>query len=303
VNLTILVTPDGGLVSPDAPDFLAAVAPAHPDGDPVAYAIKQLGFIRFQTIEQTVVEIELHPRKVKLQALLAVQQQSQAADHRLFRIKYLDAQWRSEICSSVEHAIERLSELCAPVFMPATSDMFIVEPRDLSAVFDDREHRFRPLAQKWRVSFGHFDPTVIAMAVQHDLLPYLVVVGVKPIERDPVFRFIGQGHKWVGNDTARVGDRVAEQPDKPYGRWVSEFYIFVASSRQPRYDIVTAELRDAGDGARRTVCYERLLLPWKTQSNEVFVTSCSAIIETPSAAPGTASPGENAAVKKAANSP
>src|SRR5205823_9762601 len=60
--------------------------------------------------------------------------------------------------------------------------------------------------------------------------------------------------------------------DLEYGQWLSEFYKFVASSRQPRYDLVTAQVRDQDerDSPRRTVCYERLLLPWKTPSNEVL---------------------------------
>jgi hypothetical protein len=239
-------------------------------------------------VEQAIVEIELHPRKVELPALLAVQQQLQSANVRLFQIKYFNTQWQSEICYSVERAIERLSELCAAVFMPATSDAYPIESRDLSAVFDDETHYFRPLARKWRVSFGHFDPSVIAIAARHNLLSSLVIVGVKPLDRDPVFRFIGQGHKGVGDDghVARVGEKVADRADREYGQWLSQFYKFVASSKQPRYDLVTTRLRHAiaggrSDSPQRTVHYERLLLPWETSSSEVFVTSCSAIVDPP----------------------
>lgn len=114
---------------------------------------------------------------------------------------------------------------------------------------------------------------------------------------DPVFRFIGQGHKWVDNDdhVARVGEKVADRSDTEYGQWLSEFYKFVASSKQPRYDLVTAQLRhaiagDRSDSPRRTVRYERLLLPWDTSSNEVFVTSCSAIVDSSIPSTGKAAP-------------
>jgi len=276
----MLVTPEGEWVLPDAPDIVAAAEASDRDDDPVSQAVKNRGFIRLQMIEDAVVEVELHPHNVKLAALLAVQQQLQTTDKRLFRIKYFDTEWQSEICSSVERTIARLSELCAPIFLPPRSERYIAEARDLSIVFDEYEHFFRPLAQKWRVSFGYFDPSVIAVSVQHDLLSSLTVVGVKPFEPEPVFRFIGQGHHWVGSQVARIGERVADQPDREYGKWLSEFYRFVASSRQPRYDLVTARLQMPGDDAtRQTVCYERLLLPWKTSSNEVFVTSCSVIAE------------------------
>jgi hypothetical protein len=281
-SITMLVTPEGEYVLPDAANIVAAAETADRDDDPVSQAVKNRGFIRLQMIEDAIVEVELHPHNVKLAALLAVQQQLQTTDMRLFRIKYFDTEWQSEICSSAERTIARLSELCAPIFLPSLSEMYIAEARDISIVFDDYEHFFRPLAQKWRVSFGYFDPTVIAVAVQHDLLSSLTVVGVKPFEPEPVFRFIGQGHHWAGSQVARVGERVADQPDREYGRWLSEFFKFVASSRQPRYDLVTARLQaPRGGESPQTVSFERLLLPWKTSSNEVFVTSCSVIAEQP----------------------
>lgn len=284
-HTTMVVNPEGEWVLSGAPDSFATFELPGAADDPLAYAVEKLGYIKLQTVEGVVVEIELHPPKVGLPALLAVQQQLQAIDVRLFRIRYLETVWQSEICSSAEHAIERLAELCAPAFMPATNDRFAAEPRDLSIVFDDDTHRFRPLAQKWRVSFGYFDPNVIALALQHDLLPCLTVVGVKPLEPDPVFRFIGEGHSWAGNHLARSGEKVANQLDRQYGQWLAEFYRFVASTKQPRYDLVTARLRDGmeRDGPPRTVSYERLLLPWKTPSHEVFVTSCAAISETDAA--------------------
>lgn len=280
---TMVVNPAGEWVSPIVSDLLAALQLPDPADDPLAYVVENLGYIKLQTIEGVIVEIELRPCKVELQALLAVQQQLQATDARLFRIRYLETAWQSEICSSVEHAIERLSELCAPVFMPATNDLYVAEARDLSIVFDDDTHRFRPLVQKWRVSFGYFDSNVIALAVQHDLLSSLTVVGIKPLERDPLFRFIGQGHSWAGNHLARPGESVENQPDRQYGRWLAEFYKFVASTKQPHYDLVTVRLQQGAEHGEPppTVCYERLLLPWKTSSREVFVTSCLAIVELP----------------------
>ena len=70
-----------------------------------------------------------------------------------------------------------------------------------------------------------------------------------------------------------IGGKVQDQPDKTYGQWVSQFYKSVASTGQPRYDYVTASIqRPPGTFATH---YERLLLPWKTPSNEVLVTLSS----------------------------
>src|SRR5206468_9511303 len=119
---------------------------------------------------------------VGLPALLAVQQQLLRAEVRLFRIKYLEDDWQSEISASVEHTIDRLSELCAPRVTSLSSERYNSEPQDLSSVFEDEDNAFRPLAQKWRISFGNFDTGIISLALRHQLLPRLAVIGVSPRE-------------------------------------------------------------------------------------------------------------------------
>ncbi len=278
-QLTMLVTPDAQWVLPDSPEFFEALGDPDPDYDSIAFAVKNLGFIRFQVVERSIVEVELHPRNVELPALLAVQQEIVRSEVRLFRVKYLDEIWRSEISSSREHVVARLSELCSPNFAPAPNERFYVEPQDLSRVFDDESNWLRPLAQKWRVSFGHFDPTVVSLAVTHGLLSRLMIVGVRSTTTEPVWRFIGDGHRWIGNDfrLRGIGERMENMPDKEYGEWVAGYYRSVAASGEPRYDRITGTIRYEDEAGRpvRPHRYERLMLPWKTPSGEVFVTMCS----------------------------
>ncbi len=278
-RLTMLVTPEGQWVFPNTAEFYAALGDPNPDYDAVAFAVKNLGFIRFEVIEKSIIEIELHPRNVELPALLAVQQQLLSSEIKLFRVRYFDETWRSEISSTAEHAIERLSQLAAPSFTSISSDRYSAVLKDISSVFDDEDNIFRPLAQKWRASFGNFDSSIIPLALRHQFLPRLAVIGVSPREAEPIFRFIGQAHSWIGQNyhLAGIGEKVAYQPDHEYGQWVSQFYKSVAATGQPRYDVVTALLHYENEQGRpeRRVVYERLLLPWKTPSAEVFVTLLS----------------------------
>ena len=276
-HLSMLVTAEGDWVVEGSPQFLAALDDPDPDYDAALFAVKNLGFIRFQALDETLVEIELHPRNVALPALLAIQQQLLSSQARLFRIKYLEDAWKSEISASAERTVSRLSELCAPVYAPPATDRFIVERRDFAELFADEHHRLRPLAQKWRASFGYFDPSIISLALRHDLLSRLVIIGIKRRERDPRWRFIGEGHRWLGRQLTFPWDqeKVEEFPDREYAGWAAEFYKSVAASGQPRYDLVSATIQDE----RKTVVpirYERLLLPWKTPSDETFVTLWSA---------------------------
>jgi hypothetical protein len=281
-RLTMLVTPDGRWVFPNSEEFLALLGDNAPDYDAISFAVKNLGFIKFQIIGQSIIEIDLHPRNVELPALLATQQQVLSCRIDLFRIQHFDTRWHSEISSSPEHTIARLSELCAPVFTPPPTERFLVEPRDYTAIFLDQDNAMRPLAQKWRASFGHFDPNVIALAISQQLLSRFAIIGLKPPSREPVWRFIGDAHQWLGSDYQYrgIGQKVEDIADKDYGEWVSEYLRWVATSGQPRYDLVTASIQYMNEPGtpRRTVNYERLLLPWKTTSGEVLVTSCAKIV-------------------------
>jgi hypothetical protein len=277
-RLTMLVTSDGQWVLQDSAEFLAALGDPNPDYDAALFAVKNLGFIKFQILDHSIVEIELHPRNVQLPALLAVQQQLLSSQVRLFRIKYFDTAWRSEIMTSSEETISRLSELCAPAFEPPPTDRFLVERRDYSILFNDTTSPLRFMAQKWRMSLGYFDPSVIPFAIKHQLFSLMAIAGIKARGGDPVFRFIGDGFKWMQNEYQfyGIGERIENLPDKEYGGWLSAFYKSVATSGQPRYDIVTAAIQTDREKKKPYMTrYERLLLPWKTRSDEIFVTLSS----------------------------
>jgi hypothetical protein len=280
----MLVTPDGQWVLPGSSEFLAALGDPDPDYDAEAFAIKNRGFIKFEIAERSIIEIELHPRNVELPALLAVQQQLLSAQVKLFRLRFLETSWRSEISASAEQMIERLSELCVPPPMPQPiTERFHVEPRDFSALFDDEQNPLRPLAQKWRISFGRFDPSIIPLALKHELLSRMAIIGIHPNGQEPTFRFLGDGHRWTARDynVNGIGEPVRNMPDKEYGTWAAEFYRSVAHTGQPRLDLVTAKMQyEAEPGKpRRVMRYERLLLPWKTPSTEIFVSSCAKLVE------------------------
>ncbi len=302
-RLTMLVTSDGQWVLEDSAEFLAALGDPNPDYDAASFAVKNLGFIKFQVLDGSIVEIELHPRNVQLPALLAVQQQLLSCQVKLFRIKYFDMAWHSEIMTSVTPTISRLSELCAREAAPPPSDRFLVEPQDYSQLFRQRENPLVFMIQKWRMSFGHFDPTVIPFAIKHQLLSRMVIVGVRPRVAEPVFRFIGDGHaNWL--DTHEhlhaIGEKLENLPDKDYGGWVSEFYKSVASTGEPRYDYVTAAIQRRPD--TYVTRYERLLLPWKTPSEEVLVTLWSRGLSSSVIAPSAPEDTDSVVVKKLARS-
>jgi hypothetical protein len=134
----------------------------------------------------------------------------------------------------------------------------------------------------------------------------MMIVGVRPRARDAIFRFIGDGFRWT-DDTYQlnaIGQRVENQPDKEYGGWVAEFYKSVATTGQPRYDCVTAAIHQPALGKARTaiIRYERLLLPWRTPSEEILVTLSSKMLDEDVAAEGLSSETESSVIRKLARS-
>lgn len=281
-QLTMLVNPNGQWLFAGSPEFREALGDPDPDYDAEGFAIKNLGFIRLSILGHRLIEIELHPRNVSLGALLAVQHQIQSSDKRLFRIKYFTTEWQSEITASVEQTITRLSQLSAPEFVARAHDRFAVEALDYADLVLDETNPLRVLAQKWRASFGRFDNGLIEFAIDHDLLARMLIIGVPPAPAEPVFRFIGEGHSsWLDAQERlqALGQKTVNVPDKDYAGWASEFYGDVARTGQPRYDCVKAVIQRRDQPYRTR--YERLLLPWKTPTDEVFVTVCNRRIGEP----------------------
>ncbi|MBV8775661.1 MAG: hypothetical protein JO258_00545 [Alphaproteobacteria bacterium] len=303
-QLTMLVTADGNWVLPDSEEFLAALGDPAPDYDAVGFAVRNLGFVKFQVLDRLVTEIELHPRNVDLRALLAVERQLGEVATNLFRIKYLDGAWKSEISASLDHTLARLHELCAPAFEPPPSQRFTVEPQDprlLDGVIG-REQPLGRMAMKWRASFGKFDLDVMGIAERHDLLPLFAIAGLEKAGDRPVWRFLGGAHRWAG-DSYRVHGLhhpIDAMPDKEYGTWVSQFYRAVAETSRPRYDVVTAEMEYHAEAGkpRRVVRYERLMLPWRTPTGERLVTACTRLVKPPAENLPAAGSDNSASTKK-----
>ena len=61
IRCTMLVTSDGEWVPEDSDDLLAAIGDPEPDYHAALFAVKNLGFIKYQVLEGSIVEIELHP--------------------------------------------------------------------------------------------------------------------------------------------------------------------------------------------------------------------------------------------------
>lgn len=283
-----LVTPDGRWLPEGGADFLTEVGDPDPDFDAPMFAVKNLGFVRIELIADLVVSITVHPRNVDLNSLIAVEHSLASSTARAFYLRYLTTRWETEMLSSAGQAFERLHNLYALARMrePTPNERFAANRRSYEQLFQDSSHELRPVLQKWRMAFGTFDETVLPFMSRHGLLRRTVVVGVDPRDAEPVFRYIGDGFNWLGDDDfplRALGDKVTHQPDREYGQWVAEDYRRTALRKLPQADTISAALR----GRTGRTVYDRLLLPWNTTYGEILVTVSSMVTEGATAAAPT----------------
>jgi hypothetical protein len=283
-NETFLVSPEGRWLPEGSQEFLREVGDLDPDYDAAMFAVKNLGFIKVEIITDLVVSITVHPSTVDLNSLIAVNHVLSKSTARAFCIRFLTTRWEREILPSAERAFERLHDLYSLAHLEdhRSSERFSATRLDHERLLSNREHRLRPILQKWRMAFGQFDDTVLPFMARHGFLRRTVVVGVQSNDADPIFRYVGDAFEWLGDRDfpyRAIGEKVASQPDREYGQWVAEDYRQTALRKLPQLDRVNAALR----GRKGRTTYDRLLLPWTTMSSEILVTVSSLVTEGPTA--------------------
>ena len=221
-----------------------------PDYDAIAFAVKNLGFIKFQIIEQSIIEIELHPRTVELPALLAVQQQLLPAGSSCSAsgISIPSGSPRSRPRPSRR---SRGCPSCARRYSPRRRiERFMVEPQDFGMLFHEDENKLRPLAQKWRVSFAPF------RSEHHHRWRCATIVAAAGDRRRQaaasMSRFGALSATAIAGSAAQyrvngIGEKVENMPDKDYGGWASRV---LPLGRQypgsPATTVVTAAMQYRG---------------------------------------------------------
>jgi hypothetical protein len=274
----LLVTSDGRRVLPETDGFFTALARLVPGSDPVGFAVRELGFVKFQP-QGSVTIVELDERTVDPRALLRAERQIAECGAAAFSVRPLRAGRADGRSLSAADAVARLRQLLARPEQPAAAGRFAAEPHDYARLLRQTDDPFCRLGRKWCASFGAFDAGFMDFVGDNDLLSRLIVFAVKPRTEEVVFRYIGDGHNWLTRHyrTDPIGDTVDNQPDKEYAAWVSQFHRAVARSGEPRFDTVSATLC-FGAEPPYDVRYERLLLPWKSASDESVVTMVSRML-------------------------
>jgi hypothetical protein len=275
----LLVTSDGQRVLPETDAFFATLARIVPGSDPIGFAVRDLGFVKFHQGDDAVAIIEFDPRSVDRRALLRAERHIRDCGAAAFYIKTIGAAGSAGPPLPATEAVSRLSELRAPPDKPAAAGRFSSQPLDYASLLRKTDDPFCRLGRKWCSAFGAFDESIMAFVNENRMQSRFVVFGVTRRTEDVVFRFVDDLDSWMTLQCGvnPVGESLENVPDREYGSWVAQFYRAVARTGEPRCDIVSGTFSNATDTGY--ACrYERLLLPWKTASDETLVTTVSRVV-------------------------
>jgi hypothetical protein len=277
--MDFLITSDGDWLVAGSKEVEARIGYDDPDFDLTSFAVKNLGFIQVTWASPTTVRVRLHPDQVSPAALESLKSRRDTFGSARVELNWLTNSWQTENYVDAVSALSRVDALIQ-AFLPGV-ERYRANRQELSVLEAADGHPLKLLLQKWRVSFQAFSDSVMPFAIQHGIFSRMMIAGVRKTTPDPVFRYIGDGFSklWGESFTVNaIGDKIENQPDKQYGAWVSQFYSEVAETARPRFDVVEAIVPQAQRGP--WIRYERLLLPWRTPSGEVFVTLASATLAT-----------------------
>lgn len=285
----LLVTSDGQRVLPETDAFFATLARLVPGSDPIGFAVSELGFVKFHQADDAVTTIELDPRSVDRRALLRAERQIRDCGATAFCVRTTGAAASASALLSAAEAVSRLRELPAPPAKPAAAGRFTAQPLDYASLLRKTDDPFCRLGRKWCSAFGAFDPSIMAFINENRLQSRFVVFGVTRRTEEVVFRFVDDLDNWMTLQCGvnPIGESLENVPDREYGTWVAQFYRAVARTGEPRCDVVSGTFLNATD-TRYACRYERLLLPWKTASDETLVTLVSRVVWRSTDAPAAA---------------
>ncbi len=275
---TLCISPEGELLVPGTAPFYERIGYRNPDFDAGDYAVRNMGFVAISRLSRDRLRIRLRPDLVTGQAVEEVCRYLAERSLEEIELDYLDDEWKREIWPNDPALLHRLVMLCAAT-KPAERVTFHAEPITVSDAVEDHGNPFKPLIQKWRVSFGQFNETTLPFLQRFGFFPKLVIL-TRAGPGEPLrFSFIGSGVQVYDEATMGelIGRPVTDQPDRAYGEWVGSQYAAFLESERPRLDCIEARVRHSSDQVR-SVRYERLLLPWRSASGSQLITCASVLL-------------------------
>lgn len=260
----LLIDDQGEIWSGDLTKLKSALDAPYAGGEFSEFVVLNLGFVALN-LYGTSCQMRLRPSLMTPLTLRALLRWLQINRCERMVITSYESHWNNELVSTPVKIASRIEALVSEARRVQPNDFLVdsLEAADLS----DRD----PLGQ----ILTHW-PRLAQPSGQHELMRLLEdAIGDRyvAVKRDDilgrmVFHEVGDGLFWNYETwrTCAVGAPIEEQPDRQYGRWVSNAYRETSQILAPRIDNVDALVRWPHAGKTR-LRYKRIIVPIKTPAS------------------------------------
>lgn len=278
---SVLIDDTGTIWPASSPALARRLGHVDPRVDLACFAVRERGAIHIRSIDEGV-RVTLRPGAFSHVALAgALQALNDIGPARILLITRSDAETDIEFFTSVFSFIERAEVLAAGPPIEIKVPRYSV-PRSLRNLATPSFGMVRPIVDLWKDRRGAFGEEVHRLVIAQGLLQRTVLARQMTRSSRFITEHIGAGIKIMRPCEALliVGRELNEQPDRDYGAWVAEAYAETSWARRPRLESVRAFIRTSAGTSLRTR-YDRVLLPWRGDGDDLYVMCLSIRREVP----------------------
>jgi hypothetical protein len=240
----------------------------------VDYSIRNLGFVAAKEMGGSL-RISLRPAVVSPIAFSALLYwlHDRTVDRVL--VSFLDRDWSHEMLRSRQDAVRKL--MARIDFGQGARDGDFLQ-QDLPLETLSPASPLRGVLDAWSACGGKFDRARMAPLLAKALNGRYVLVEASPEKPSLVIKDVGGGltkpaEYWL---TRSIGNRVEDQPDYEYGKWIASYYRQVVSTGQPCLSNVDAVI-NWPQHSRRSFRYQRLVVPFAGEGNSTTLMAASLV--------------------------
>jgi hypothetical protein len=271
----LLIDDEGEIWRGDSRQLRISFDSPYSGGEFCEYAVKNLGFVAINMYGASC-QLRLRPKFVGEKTYKALTDWLSRGRLQRVVLSVFDKQWRDELVQA-KSARARIEQLLEP------EDGAELRPgkhlsRPLPVGTAAMSPELRNLIATWSDIASTYEPKLLVTLVRRVLRERFVVIKVEETKGSLVFGEISSDI-YRGYDTWRscaVGAPLEEQPDREFGRWVSNAYSEALQSSKPRFDAVDVIMRLPASGRSR-LRYRRLIFPVPSTSTSKLLIGGSII--------------------------
>ena len=259
----LLIDDQGELWRGESRQLRAAFDSPFSGGEFVEYAVKNLGFVALNVYGRSI-QVRLRPGFVTARAIAGLSDWLENSKLERMVLSRFEGGWRDEMVQAAQ-ILARIDELVPYAGQNGLKD-YLSKPLPIDRV--GNEPVVAQVCENWpSLVEAHRTDTLVRL-LRSVFKDRYVTVKSQPDRGKLTFHEFGE-EMFPAYDvwrTCAVGAPIQEQPDRSYGRWISEVYSEAANGTMPHAAAVDAIINCPVRGRQR-YRYRRLIFPLKTASD------------------------------------